>query len=139
MNKKINSLLALSLMIVMVIATSCSKDDKDEAPSNTALLTSHAWKFGSVESSDVFTKTLLSALYGQSTTTFKADKSYSMSILGQSATGTWEFSDGEKKLIQDKGTDEELNYEILRLSSDNLDLKLVSADASEVYTLKLVK
>jgi hypothetical protein len=134
MNKKINSLLALALIALMFVASSCGDDD-EQAP-RTPLLTAHTWKYSTIESSVPGLAITVGALYTGREYTFKTDNTYTGKIFGLETSGTWEFSDGEKKIVIDKGPTEEV-FQIDAISSTTLNFKFTQASVS--YVIKYVE
>lgn len=101
--------------------SSCSKDD-DPTLTKTQLLTQNTWKYNSGTVSDPLFQLLL-ALYAGTEYTFKIDKTYSGTQLTLPTDGKWELSPDEKNLILDKGTTEELTFEITKLDATLLEVK----------------
>ena len=104
---------ALATAILACLLFSCSKDDDDDAPSNTSLLTKADWKWINVEldtATGVYFSYLpyLEACDKDDITTFKSDFTYKV-VEGASKCdtgdpdeverGTWQFSSDEKILI----------------------------------------
>jgi hypothetical protein len=133
--KKIKLLSALFLLGSVLLISSCKKDD-DPALTKTQLLTQNTWKYSSGTSSDPLGQLVL-AFYSGAEYTYKTDKTYSYLIFTQPLSGKWEFSTDETKLITDKGTTEELTYDILKLDTSALEVKYT--DSGITFTLKFVK
>lgn len=134
--KKIKLVSSLFVLVSVLLISSCKKDD-DPVLTKTQLLTQNTWKYGSGNSTNPLVQALISLLTGTEYV-FKADKTYSVTQLGQSiASGKWEFSSDETKIILDKGSIEESTLEIVTLDGSNLEVKEV--DGSFVTTIKYVK
>lgn len=134
--KKIKSLLVLFILGSLLLFSSCSKDD-DPTLTKTQLLTQNTWKYSSGTSTNPLVQALMGLLAGTEYV-FKTDKTYSVTQLGQSiASGKWEFSSDETKIILDKGSVDESTLEIVTLDGSNLEVKEV--DGGFTTTIKYVK
>jgi hypothetical protein len=81
-------------MFILVAANSCKKDKL----SNEELLTDHIWKWNKMTttSADVDVQnmvTLANALMTGATMEFRADGTYTVTVLNNSQDGTWEMPD----------------------------------------------
>lgn len=147
MNRKLNSLLAIAMVALMFTVSSCSDDD-DEGPARSTLISANTWIFSTVE---INAKGLSSEdrkqfeqsfkeEYAGSELVFKADKTFTETFDGYSSTGTWEFSNGEKKIVMKyEGESDEDAYEqeIETLTSDKLNLKTSGPEGSLI--IKYIK
>lgn len=127
------NLMRLSISTLLILAlftmTGCKKDDDGgNSPNKKALLTSHIWKFNdlsttSTDSNFQLAISLMKALMGNATMNFTTSGSYTMSTLGGSDNGSWEFKAGETSIIMDKGTANEYEAIIVQLTSAVLEYK----------------
>lgn len=119
--KKINyyrQFIAITMFTLMLL--SCGTDDPKV--DKRALLVGVKWTFSEVEAEDELTQGLITSLYQGSTFTFNANGSYNGEfgdwIDNLAYEGTWELTTDEKKIILDKGTDDESNLEIVTLDKN---------------------
>ena len=144
MKHKMKHLLSLALLAGTLTIVSC---EKDKEVSKTDLLTKSSWKVedATITSSDPFLTALFEAfknLIVNSQIKFNKSDSgntYTVTDSSGSSSGTWEFSSNETKLIFDKGTSDETTYDILKLTSSELEVKYYDEDFEESVTMKLGK
>ena len=129
--KQIKLLIGISLIAGFALISSCSEDDGVAAKTKTDLLTQHTWIYSTGTSSNPLAGALLAILAG-SEYTFKADKTYTGTILAIPTSGDWSFESNESKLIID-----DTEYDLSRL--DDSTLELIQTDAGTVNTLVYVK
>ncbi|WP_026236342.1 hypothetical protein [Pontibacter roseus] len=118
----------LSLLFALLLVTSltgCGKDD-DKGPSNRDFLTAGTWTGNAiVVNGNDLTREFREDEefpYDISQNTIKFDKAgtYLDSYGGRTDNGTWEFANGEKELLMDKGTTNEYTLIIDRLNDKEL-------------------
>jgi hypothetical protein len=118
----------LSILVLSVIAIGCDKDEDGNGPDKQGLLTAHVWNFDKLTTNSTdqdvqLLVNLMGAFMTGATATFSANGTYTISILGETDSGTWELSGDGKKIIMDKGTDDETEVTIVTLTSDVLEFK----------------
>ena len=138
------SLLRYSVLSLLVFAlvpfNGCNNDDNGNGPDKNALLTSHIWNFENLSTTSTdaliqLTVTFLSAFFEDATMNFKADGTYTMTMLNpltglaESEDGTWEWNADETQITLDKGTDVETIHVITTLTSDVLEINESMEDA----------
>lgn len=133
--KKIKLLSTLLLLASVLLISSCKKDD-DPVLTKTQLLTQNTWKYSSGTSSDPAIQAIL-VLYNGQEYVFKIDKTFTGILGGFPVSGVWEFSENETHLILNKGTTDEVDFEITTLDATILELKIV--DTGVIITLKYTK
>ena len=127
------NILQLSVSTVFLVAlitmTGCKKDSNGENEADKkVLLTSHIWKLNdlsttSTDSNVQLAVNLMKVLMGNATLNYTTRGTYTISLLGVSDSGSWEFNAGETSIIMDKGTADESEEIIVKLTSDVLELK----------------
>ncbi len=122
------------LILIIVAATlagfySCEKD-KDGDKTTAELLTSKTWAYDTLEISDVNDVGLVLAAaflhlgYSDAEYVFHSDGTYTLTTLVAGViNGTWELPD-DNTLLMDKGTQDEMEFEILLLTSTKCNLDL---------------
>jgi hypothetical protein len=132
--KKILRFSLLCLMGISILALDgCKKNDEENGPDKSSLITAHTWRFASLTttSSDAMvqaTVNLVAAFFTNATATFASGGTYSMTILGTSGGGTWEMSADGSTLTLDKGTEDEVVYTVTTLTSDVLMYSITDVD-----------
>ena len=132
--KKILRYTLLSLIAISVLAVNgCKKNDDENGPDKGSLITSHTWNFSSLTTSSTdpmvqAVVNLAAAFFTNGTLTFSSGGTYTMSILGSSGGGTWELSADGSTLTFDKGTEDELIYSVITLTSDVLSYSFTDVD-----------
>ncbi len=125
-------LIAITIFTLMLL--SCGTDDPKV--DKRALLVGAKWTFSEVVAEDELTQGLITSLYQGSTFTFNTNGSYNGEfgdwIDNLAYEGTWELTSDEKKIILDKGTDEEKTWDIITLDSDTFSYK--DGDFTFVYS-----
>jgi hypothetical protein len=116
------SLLALSILAI----TGCKKDDEGNGPDKNSLLTAHVWKFSTLTTSSTdpdvqLIVNLMAAFLTNSTISYAAGGTYTITMLGESDSGTWELSADGKTITVDKGTEDEGVHTIKTLTADVLE------------------
>jgi hypothetical protein len=125
--KKILRYSVLSFLILSILAiTGCKKDDEGNGPDKSSLLTAHVWKFSSITTSSTdpdvqLAVNLVAAFMTNGTMTYAAGGTYTITMLGQSDSGTWELSADGKTITVDKGTADETFHTIKTLTADVLE------------------
>ena len=125
--KKLLRYSTITLLIFVVFAlTGCEKDDNGDGPDKKTLLTAHVWKYDKLTTTSTDSEVqllinLLAAFMTNATANFAADGTYTITILDQPDSGTWELSADGTKLTFDKGTDDETVQSITTLTSDVLE------------------
>lgn len=135
--KYLRFLSAMALAGIVLVASSCGKDDDPQSKSRKDLLTAHAWKFSSAEPTSDFSVQLLAAFYEDAEFTFNANGTYTGLFLTLPLSGDWAFKSDETVIVLDEGGSGEQTYTIATLSETSLDLQFV--DDSLTITLKFVK
>lgn len=117
------TLLALFALSILALA-GCTETLTSPGASKTTLLTQYTWKTVSfkVDGSDQTAASL-------KLQTFKTDGTYSAD--NGAKTGSWEFNVDTTNLVVDKGQLNEVNWNILILSSTELKLKANGANVLE--------
>ena len=131
-----NFLRIYSLVIIafaLFNITGCEKKDKDDDVDKKDLITSHIWNFDELtttsDSADVqLGVILIAAFMTNATLSVSANGTYTMTILGEPDDGTWEFNASETSVILDKGTVDEIEQQIIQLTSSVLELKEIVED-----------
>lgn len=112
--------------LFMVSLTSCDKDE-DEGLSKTELLTGGEWTGDQIWMLGKNVTEELKAYNVSASKTkinFKKDGSYTTKYDGDvMEEGDWEFGSGEKVIITDKGTSDETEYKVNKLTSSELHLE----------------
>lgn len=149
--KKNIKLLGLVLLTGMAFA-SCNKDDKDPGSNlignwTTQTSTFNA-KVGDRSLSQYFTEVMgLSASDAQlytnlfnvtlqqnftGTIQFKSDNTYTSTLGGKSDSGTWNISSDEKKLTIDPANDPPVIFDIVSLSSNQMQLHATDSGSDDL-------
>ncbi len=129
--KRITSNLLLLLAAVLVLATSCKKDnpgpkpepDEEEKGSRTELI-SKTWKVSAMQINNAPAEGIDFSDYRFQ---FKKGGTYDITAGTLSGTGDWEFNSNEQKVIFDKGTDNQKTAAILSLTDSKLELEFTEA------------
>lgn len=130
MKKIINPIYLFAFFSIMIII-GCEK--KEEEPDKTALLTNHTWNFSELTTSSTdadvqLAVNLIAAFMTNATMTFTTGGTYTITMLGQPATGSWEFNASETTITLDKGTEDESVQDIIKLTSSVLETKEMVQD-----------
>jgi hypothetical protein len=133
-----NFLRIFSLVIIafaLFNITGCEKKDKDDGVDKKALLTGHIWNFDQLTTtstnSDIqFGVNLIAAFMTNATLSVFTNGTYTMTILGEAGNGTWEFNANETSVILDKGTADEVEQQIIQITSAALELKEMVQDST---------
>lgn len=130
--KRIHGILSfVVLLFALIIISGCEK--KEDEPDKTALLISHVWNFDQLTTSSTnadiqLAVNLIAAFMTNATMTFASNGTYTMVVLGQPDTGTWELNEAETSITLNKGTDDESIQQIIRLTSSVLEAKEIVVD-----------
>lgn len=127
--------IVLVLLISSVSFSSCKKDDEE---TRKDLLTAR-WEGETITTNVTLNGITLPAetesLLG-SFIEFKSDGTYtSDDNEAFEGSGTWKFSNGEKDIIMDEGTDDEITLAITSLSSNDLKLSYSEQETEDGFTL----
>jgi hypothetical protein len=131
MKNYINPIYLFAFFFSLIIITGCEK--KEEEPDKTALLTSHLWNFSELTTTSTdpnvqLAVNLVAAFLTNATMTFAPGGTYTITMLGQPDTGSWEFNASETTITLNKGTDDESIQEIIKLTSSVLETKEIMQD-----------
>ena len=112
----------ITLLLLTVFATTLASCDKDEdkEPSKTDLLTAELWTGNSVyvngRDESKFLRDSLQFDIRQLTTKFEKNGEY-RETYGRTLLGTWELIDNEQTILFDKGTNNEYEVKITKLTA----------------------
>jgi hypothetical protein len=119
----------LLLAAVLVMATSCKKDnptpgpDKPETSRKDEM--SKTWKVSAILVNNAPAEGVDLSSYRFE---FKKSGDYNITAGSLTGTGDWELSSNEEKLILDKGTSSQKTAEILSLTDSKLELEFTEAN-----------
>ncbi len=131
------SILFVSILALVAVATSCKDDDEDPQASKTELLTAKSWKQTKIKAMGVEGEP--DDCDKDDTYTFNKDKSYKQDEGAtkcdpddaQTINGTWEFNSGEtsiKTTVTEGGISISFDQQILELTSSTLKVKYTIFD-----------
>lgn len=129
--------IVLVLLISSVSFSSCKKDDEE---TRKDLLTGR-WEGETITSNATLNGIAFPAetesLSG-SFIEFKSDGTYtSDDNEAFEGSGTWKFSNGEKDIIMDEGTDDEITFTITSISSNDLKLSYSEQETEDGFTISV--
>ncbi|MBD1395819.1 hypothetical protein H9Q13_01465 [Pontibacter sp. JH31] len=108
---------------LLLVFTSCDKDDEDKEPSRSDLLTTGLWTGSSVyiQGQDISQLLRDSANFDvrQLSTRFDKNGEY-RETFGRTIVGTWEFVNNEQEILFDKGTNQAYTVKINKLNATEL-------------------
>ncbi len=117
------------VLSVLSLASCGNDDDDDKDPSKRALLTGGEWKgqmvlFDGVDYSDSLEAVGLDV--SNFRLLFKDDGTGTSNFLGQTSNGSWEFGSNEQSIIFGKGTADESQATIKKLTATELYLEFAA-------------
>lgn len=106
----------------LLFSTGCEKLNDEE------LLTDHIWKFkeittNSTDQNVISIVAFVNALMTNSTMEFKKNGTFTLSMLNQSESGTWELSDDGKTLYTTDSNGDTDEMTVVKLTKDDLILQ----------------
>lgn len=130
------------LILIIIALTSCEKDDIEEIVDKEALLTAHTWNFDklsttSTDPDDQYWVEVINANSKNATLNFSTDGIYTMTILEESLSGTWELNADGTKIIFNRGTFDETLQTIGTITSDVLEL-IVTEVAEDIGKVDII-
>ncbi len=120
-------LLLIPLLAGVLFFQSCEKDDK--TVSKKELLVNHVWEYDSMQVSDMndagllFAAAVLHLSYEDGELDFENDGTYNLTSSLTSLSGVWELVNN-KTIIFDKETDDEMEWEIVKINSSEAHFKM---------------
>lgn len=132
MKPNFKTIFSVALMASVIVLASCSKDDDVKPKTKTDMLTAPTWAFKELSGVDPFTAAF-AASFTPTDYKFNANKTYTASLLTLPYDGTWEFAEGETKIILDGDVEE--TYTIITLDESTLSWKDID-DVTVVYNKK---
>ncbi|ARS35321.1 lipocalin family protein [Pontibacter actiniarum] len=136
--KKLQLLALLFVALFSLTLTSCDKDDDEDAAPTEELLTTGVWKGNALKVGEelVTRDKLFRESMGQLdlatwTLRFNADGTGTMSVFGESSSGKWEYADGKKTIVFDKGSTDESSAKVLKLTASELHLEFEDEELEE--------
>ncbi|MCC9168384.1 hypothetical protein [Pontibacter harenae] len=121
---KLIQLLFASFLVLTFASCSNDDDEAEDISPNTSLLTAGEWTGSAVyinnaDSTDFFEEQT-NIIWNNYSTVFERDGTYTESYGGDEINGNWEFTNNERSIIFDKGTDNEYTVVVSKLDEDEL-------------------
>ena len=127
--------LALLILPLLVAVAGCSDDptSSDDGRTRKEILTAKPWRTtrATLNGADI-------TPMAQKLTAFATDGTYVATNPDNSTEpGVWEFSSDEKRLLMDKGTDTEVDWEIVELTGSSLKVRATATLGGSTLTSEL--